>query len=179
MKRRMLLGLALGLAGVLAMAGAARAQADRDGGMQPGPDRPTMAMAAAGGMAPGGPPPAEGHGPAMGPRREGGPDMGPRRDGGPWLPMGGLGPRAWERLRLDLLIQDLFDLVRLEAGATALKLEHLDWAALCRNTTRRFEPRFREAGLTLRWEREPGEAWVQADGRRSPAEVQRPVSSER
>jgi signal transduction histidine kinase len=71
-----------------------------------------------------------------------------------------------EAMRLDLLIQDLFDLVRLEAGATALKLERLDWAALCRNTTRRFEPRLREAGLALRWEREPGEAWVQADGRR-------------
>jgi two-component system sensor histidine kinase BaeS len=71
-----------------------------------------------------------------------------------------------EALRLDLLIQDLFDLVRLEAGASALAPVHLDWAALCRHTTRRFEPRFREAGLALRWEREPGEAWVRADGRR-------------
>ena len=71
-----------------------------------------------------------------------------------------------EAMRLDLLIQDLFDLVRLEAGASALKLERLDWAALCCNTARRFEPRFREAGLTLRWAREPGEAWVRADGRR-------------
>ena len=71
-----------------------------------------------------------------------------------------------EALRLDLLIHDLFDLVRLEAGASALAPVRLDWAALCRNTTRRFEPRFREAGLTLRWEREPGEAWVRADGRR-------------
>lgn len=71
-----------------------------------------------------------------------------------------------EARRLDLLIQDLFDLVRLEAGASALTLERLDWAALCRNTARRFEPRFREAGLTLRWAREPGEAWVRADGRR-------------
>jgi signal transduction histidine kinase len=71
-----------------------------------------------------------------------------------------------EAMRLGMLIQDLFDLVRLEAGASALAPVHLDWAALCRHTTRRFEPRFREAGLTLRWEREPGEAWVRADGRR-------------
>ncbi len=71
-----------------------------------------------------------------------------------------------EAMRLDLLIQDLFDLVRLEAGASALQLERLDWAALCRHTGRRFEPRFREAGLALRWAHEPAEAWVQADGRR-------------
>jgi signal transduction histidine kinase len=71
-----------------------------------------------------------------------------------------------EAMRLDLLIQDLFDLVRLEAGASALEPVRLDWAALCRNTARRFEPRFREAGLTLRWTEEPAEAWIRADGRR-------------
>jgi signal transduction histidine kinase len=71
-----------------------------------------------------------------------------------------------EAKRLDLLISDLFDLVRLEAGASPLVPVRLDWVSLCRNTARRFEPRFREAGLTLRWDGEPGEAWVRADGRR-------------
>lgn len=122
MNRRMLVGLALGLAGVLAMAGAARAQADREWGMQPGPDRPTMAMAASGGMEPGGPPPAEGHGPGMGPRGE----------GGPGLPMGGPGPREWERLGLGEAqrrkLDDLRDVeqrkvIRLEAD---LRIAELD-----------------------------------------------------
>jgi two-component system, OmpR family, sensor histidine kinase BaeS len=71
-----------------------------------------------------------------------------------------------EAKRLDLLISDLFDLVRLEAGASPLVQVQLDWASLCRNTARRFEPRFRESGLTLRWAGEPDEAWVRADGRR-------------
>ncbi|HEU4334280.1 MAG TPA: HAMP domain-containing sensor histidine kinase [Candidatus Eisenbacteria bacterium] len=71
-----------------------------------------------------------------------------------------------ESRRLDLLIQDLFELNRMEAGALPLATERLDWAALCRNTLRRFEPRFEAAGLTLAWEGSDGEAWVVADGRR-------------
>ena len=71
-----------------------------------------------------------------------------------------------ESRRLDRLIRDLFELARLEAGASPLALEPLDWAALCRNTTERFEPRFRDSGLTLRWRESPAEAWVQADGHR-------------
>ena len=71
-----------------------------------------------------------------------------------------------ESRRLDRLIRDLFELARLEAGASPLALEPLDWAALCRNTTERFEPRFRDAGLILRWLAPPAEAWVQADGHR-------------
>ncbi len=71
-----------------------------------------------------------------------------------------------EAKRLDLLIQDLFELNRMEAGALPLALERLDWAALCRNTMRRFEPRFRAAGLALRWAGPDDEAWITADGRR-------------
>jgi signal transduction histidine kinase len=71
-----------------------------------------------------------------------------------------------ESRRLDRLIRDLFELTRLEAGASALALEPLDWAALCRNTTERFEPRFRDAGLDLRWRESAAEAWIQADGHR-------------
>jgi signal transduction histidine kinase len=71
-----------------------------------------------------------------------------------------------EARRLDRLISDLFELARLEAGASALLLEPLDWAALCRNTTERFAPRFRDAGLALRWTAVPGEAGVRGDGHR-------------
>jgi two-component system sensor histidine kinase BaeS len=71
-----------------------------------------------------------------------------------------------ESKRLDLLVQDLMELARLESHAQALKRVRLDWAALCRNTVRRLEPRFRAAGLTLRWEGDEREAWILADGRR-------------
>ena len=71
-----------------------------------------------------------------------------------------------ESRRLDRLIRDLFELARLEAGASPLTLEPLDWTALCRNTTERFEPRFRDAGLRLRWQEPAAEAWIQADGHR-------------
>ncbi len=71
-----------------------------------------------------------------------------------------------ESRRMDLLIRDLFELARLEAGASPLSEESIDWAALCRNTIDRFEPRFRKAGLTLAWLGPPGEAWIMADGRR-------------
>jgi signal transduction histidine kinase len=71
-----------------------------------------------------------------------------------------------ESRRMDLLIRDLFELARLEAGASPLSEEPIDWAALCRNTIDRFEPRFRKAGLTLAWLGPAGEAWIMADGRR-------------
>jgi signal transduction histidine kinase len=71
-----------------------------------------------------------------------------------------------ESKRLDLLVQDLMELARLESRAQALKPVRLDWAALCRNTARRLEPRFRAAGLTLRWNGDEREAWIVADGRR-------------
>jgi signal transduction histidine kinase len=71
-----------------------------------------------------------------------------------------------ESRRLDRLIHDLFDLARLEAGATALELERLDWVALCRNTLQRFERRFADAGLRLTWKERVPEAWVRADGHR-------------
>jgi signal transduction histidine kinase len=71
-----------------------------------------------------------------------------------------------ESRRLDRLIRDLFELARLEAGASPLEKEPLDWAALCRNTVERFEPRFRDADLRLVWRESPAEAWIEADGHR-------------
>jgi signal transduction histidine kinase len=71
-----------------------------------------------------------------------------------------------ESRRMDLLIRDLFELARLEAGASPLSEEPIDWAALCRNTVDRFEPRFRKAGLTLAWLGPARDAWIMADGRR-------------
>jgi signal transduction histidine kinase len=71
-----------------------------------------------------------------------------------------------ESRRLDRLIRDLFELARLEAGAAPLEREPLDWAALCRNTIERFEPRFRDARLRLVWRPALEEAWIEADGHR-------------
>lgn len=71
-----------------------------------------------------------------------------------------------ESSRMDLLIRDLFELARLEAGASQLAKERLDWAALCRNTIERFQPRFQKAGLQVTWHGPPREAWIEADGRR-------------
>jgi signal transduction histidine kinase len=71
-----------------------------------------------------------------------------------------------ETRRLDRLIRDLLDLARMEAGAATLEPESLDWIALCRNVTQRFEPRFAGAGLRLGWGASPDEAWIEADGHR-------------
>jgi two-component system sensor histidine kinase ResE len=67
---------------------------------------------------------------------------------------------------MDLLIQDLLELTRLEAGAVSLATERLDWTALCRNTMQRFEPRFRAAGIQFLWDGPADETWLHADGRR-------------
>ena len=71
-----------------------------------------------------------------------------------------------EARRLDRLTRDLFDLARLEAGATPLHLEPLDWVALCRNTSERFVSRYRAAGLTLSWADSVDKAPIIADGHR-------------
>jgi signal transduction histidine kinase len=71
-----------------------------------------------------------------------------------------------EARRMDLLIQDLFELTRLEAGASELNRERLDWAALGRNTAERFRPRYTQAGLTLTWRGGDEPVWIHADGRR-------------
>jgi signal transduction histidine kinase len=71
-----------------------------------------------------------------------------------------------ESERMDLLIADLLELTRLEAGAIPLNAERLDWTALCRNTMTRFETQYRDAGLALRWEGPEEESWISADGRR-------------
>ena len=71
-----------------------------------------------------------------------------------------------ESKRLDLMIGELFELARLEDGATPLQRVRLDWNALCRNTARRLEPRFREVGLELITTGAAVPMWVRADGRR-------------
>jgi signal transduction histidine kinase len=71
-----------------------------------------------------------------------------------------------EARRLDRLTRDLFELARLEAGASPFELERLDLASLCRNTVARFEPRFRAAGLALAWRGPLPDAWIVADGHR-------------
>lgn len=71
-----------------------------------------------------------------------------------------------EAKRLELLIADLLELTRLEAGSVPLKPVRLDWAALCRHAARRLGPRFSAAGLTLEWAGLETPAWVLADGRR-------------
>jgi signal transduction histidine kinase len=71
-----------------------------------------------------------------------------------------------ESERMALLIQDLFELTRLEADPAALQRELLDWAELCRNTLDRFADRFEKAGLQLDWRAPEEAAWIEADGRR-------------
>ncbi|GEM_PF-1046699 len=71
-----------------------------------------------------------------------------------------------ESERMDLLIDDLLDLTRLEAGATNLETTVLDWTELCRNTMDRFRPRFEQAGLKIHWTGPADPVRVVADGRR-------------
>jgi signal transduction histidine kinase len=71
-----------------------------------------------------------------------------------------------ESRRLGLLTRDLLELARLEAGATPLERERIDWAALCRNTIERLAPRFAAADLNVALRLPAGEAWVDADGLR-------------
>jgi signal transduction histidine kinase len=71
-----------------------------------------------------------------------------------------------EAARLDRLISDLFDLARLEAGASALQLERLDLTALAGHTVERYQKRCGDAGLRLEWRPPSGPAWIEADGRR-------------
>jgi two-component system sensor histidine kinase BaeS len=71
-----------------------------------------------------------------------------------------------EAARLDRLISDLFDLARLEAGASALQLERLDLAALAGHTVERYQKRYGDAELRLEWKPPAGAAWIEADGRR-------------
>ncbi len=71
-----------------------------------------------------------------------------------------------ESRRMDHLIADLLDLARLEAGAAGPDVVDLDWAGLCCESMRRFQPLFAEAGLRLRWTGPDGPIYVKADGRR-------------
>ncbi len=71
-----------------------------------------------------------------------------------------------EAHRMDLLIQDLLDLARLESGAVTMECERLDLAALAGNTLDRLAPRFEAAGLQLVWAPRTRTAEVEGDGRR-------------
>lgn len=51
--------------------------------------------------------------------------------------------------RIELLVRDLLDLARLEAGSGEPIRQTVDWAALAKESVRRFEPLAREAGLAL------------------------------
>jgi two-component system sensor histidine kinase ResE len=79
---------------------------------------------------------------------------------------------------MDQLIKDLFDLARLEAGATPLSRERIDLAALSKNTIDRFEPRFHAAGLKVGWQRQDGDATIVADGRRMEQVVENLLTNE-
>ncbi|MEM1182918.1 MAG: HAMP domain-containing sensor histidine kinase [Acidobacteriota bacterium] len=68
--------------------------------------------------------------------------------------------------RMQVLIEDLFDLTRLEAGAVDLRTERLDWSSLCRHLVDRYGARFSEMGLSLQYAGPAEPAWVEADGRR-------------
>jgi len=57
----------------------------------------------------------------------------------------------YEAQRMDLLVADLLDLARLEGGGTTMEPAEVDLHGLCRETVRRFQPLFQDAGLTLRW----------------------------
>jgi signal transduction histidine kinase len=70
-----------------------------------------------------------------------------------------------EARRMELLLGDLFDLTRLEAGVGALERERLDATALSGYTVERFGPRFDQAGLTATFDG-PAPVWIDADGRR-------------
>jgi signal transduction histidine kinase len=83
-----------------------------------------------------------------------------------------------ESRRMDQLIKDLFDLARLEAGATPLTRERIDLAALSKNTIDRFEPRFHAAGLKVSWQRQDGDATIVADGRRMEQVVENLLTNE-
>jgi signal transduction histidine kinase len=71
-----------------------------------------------------------------------------------------------EARRMGLLIEDLLDLARLEAGAGGVEMGEVNWSALCRESVRRFQPRFQEAAISLRWTGPEEEVLVGGDGRR-------------
>ncbi len=71
-----------------------------------------------------------------------------------------------ESKRMDLLIDDLLDLTRLEAGAETLSKVRLDLTELSRNVLNRFQTRFRQAGLEVKWSGPAEQTWVFANGRR-------------
>lgn len=74
-----------------------------------------------------------------------------------------------EARRMDLLIADLLDLARMEAGAAEFERTDLNWVDLCRESLRRFQPFFDDRKIALRWigGSEPAEpVRVRADGRR-------------
>ena len=77
-----------------------------------------------------------------------------------------LGHVGEESLRMELLIDDLLELSRLESGTIPLQIERLDLSGLCLNTVDRFRERFAAAGLRLAAAGAGEECWIEADGRR-------------
>jgi len=68
---------------------------------------------------------------------------------------------------LDRLIRDLFDLARLEVGASTLHLEPLNWVALCPQHDRTLRAALRASrDSASRGATRLDEAWVEADGHR-------------
>ena len=68
--------------------------------------------------------------------------------------------------RMNVLIEDLFDLTRLESRVSDLHVERIDWAALCGHLVARYQARFEELGLRLSFVGPEEPAFVDADGRR-------------
>lgn len=68
--------------------------------------------------------------------------------------------------RMGMLLDDLLDLSRLEAGAAELRFEVLDLDALVRHSVERHRPQFSAAGLEVRCTGESIPRPVRADGRR-------------
>lgn len=64
---------------------------------------------------------------------------------------------------LGALVADLLELGRLEAGAASLTMEPLDCGQLAREAAARYEPRAREAGVSLRVELPEGLPAINAD----------------
>lgn len=77
-----------------------------------------------------------------------------------------LGDIVTETERLDALVQDLFDLTRLEAGGIEFQREPIDLVSLCRQTVERFGRKFEAASLRIAFDAHVDEAVVSADGRR-------------
>ncbi len=88
-----------------------------------------------------------------------------------------LGHVGEEARRMALLIDDLLELSRLEAGSIPLQKEKLDLASLCKNILERYAERFTAAELTLTGDGLSSAQWIDADGRRMEQVVENLLSN--